>query len=169
MLDRLCEAISAALLAALVGITFLTVIYRYIIQSSLPWSYEILLGLLVYLTFFSGYLALRKGAHLRIDALVVHLPQRAQLIVYLINQAVVIGVALVMVIWGTEQTLAFSDRRSLMLDIPMSVFYVIIPLAGAAMCAECLRQSLATLTGYRRGEPPYPLANPAGPDEERHA
>jgi TRAP-type transport system small permease protein len=166
MLDRLCEAISAALLAALVLITFLTVIYRYVIQSSLPWTYEVLLGLLVYLTFFSGYLALRKGAHLRIDVLVCRLPRPGQLVVYLINQALIIGVALVMLIWGAQQTLAFSDRRSLMLDIPMSAFYVIIPLAGAAMTIECLRQILGTLAGYRRGEPPYPRVETITADEE---
>ena len=160
MFDRVLEALSALLLAALVGITFLTVIYRYIIQSSLAWSYEVLLGLLVYLTFFSGFLALRKGAHLRIDVLVSHLPDRIQLLVYTVNQSLIIGVALVMLIWGTEQTLAFNDRRSLMLDIPMSVFYVIIPLAGAAMIVECLHQILGMVHRFRNGEPPYPRTLP---------
>ncbi|MCP1673588.1 TRAP-type C4-dicarboxylate transport system permease small subunit [Natronocella acetinitrilica] len=166
MIDRVFEAISALLLAATVVITFLTVIYRYVIQSSLPWSYEVLLGLLVYLTFFSGFLALRQGAHLRIDVLVSHMPMRPQMVIYLFNQSVIIGVAVVMVIWGTEQAMNFSDRTSLMLDIPMTVFYAIIPLSGAAMTLECLRQIIVAVGAYRRGQPPYPAANKASQGAE---
>jgi len=155
MLDRIFEFICAVLMAGVVLITTATIVFRYILQSSLPWSYEVLLGLMVYLTFFSGYVALRQGAHLRIDVVVGRLPLRAQMAVYLINQLVVIGVSLVMVIWGTEQTINYSDRFSLMLNIPQPVFYAVIPLAGAAMIIECLRQCMEAIRGFQQGKAPY--------------
>lgn len=155
MLDRLFEFICALLMACVVLITMATIVFRYIVQSSLPWSYEVLLGLMVYLTFFSGYVALRQGAHLRIDVVVSRLPLRAQMAVYLVNQLVVIGVSLVMVIWGTEQTFNYSDRSSLMLNIPQPVFYAVIPLAGTAMIVECLRQCMHAIREFQQGKAPY--------------
>lgn len=155
MLDRMFEFICALLMASVVLITMATIVFRYIMQSSLPWSYEVLLGLMVYLTFFSGYVALRQGAHLRIDVVVGRLSLRAQMAVYLVNQLMVIGVSLVMVIWGTEQTVNYLDRSSLMLNIPQPVFYAVIPLAGAAMIIECLRQCMEAIREFRQGRAPY--------------
>ena len=162
MLDRFFEFICALLMASVVLITMATIIFRYIMQSSLPWSYEVLLGLMVYLTFFSGYVALRQGAHLRIDVVVGRLPLRAQMAVYLANQLMVIGVCLVMVIWGTEQAANYSDRFSLMLNIPQPVFYAVIPLAGAAMIIECLRQCIEAIREFRQGKAPYSPGNQQG-------
>ncbi len=144
------------MLATMVALSFFTVFYRYVLESSLSWSYEVLLGLLVYLTFFSGYVALRQGAHLKIDVLVRRLRLRGQVVVFAVNQLLIIGVCTVMVIWGAEQTISNSGRTSAMLGIPMSAFYWVVPVAGAAMILECLAQFARVLRGATRGERPYP-------------
>ena len=74
MINRILEAICAALLLATVVIGFMAVIYRYVFDNALSWSFEALLGLLTYITFIGAYLALRKNAHLRVDLLASALP-----------------------------------------------------------------------------------------------
>ncbi len=162
MFDRICEAISVALLAATVIIGFLAVIYRYVLGSALSWSFEVLVGLLVYMTFLGGYLALRQGAHLRIDILVVRFPLPAQVVIFTVNQLAIVAVGVVMVVWGFEQAQRFGGRSSLVLEVPMVVFYAILPIAGAGIALEAGRQFVAGLLAALRGEPPYhPAADTA--------
>ncbi|WP_217632682.1 TRAP transporter small permease [Marinobacter sp. AC-23] len=89
MLDRFFEAVAALLLSAITLLALASVMARYVLNTSLAWSSEILIGLLVYATFFCGYLALRQGAHLRIDVLVARLSRRAQWSIFFINQALI--------------------------------------------------------------------------------
>jgi len=35
------------------------------------------------------------------------------------------------------------------------VFYAVIPLAGAAMIIECLRQCMGAIRGFQQGKAPY--------------
>lgn len=152
MLDRFFEAVAALLLSAITLLALAAVFARYVLNMSLAWSSEILIGLLVYATFFCGYLALRQGAHLRIDVLAARLPLRWQWTLFFANQALIGVVALVMVIWGIEQTLDFSQRTTLMLEAPRWLFYVAVPISGIGMLAELIRQCVHAL---RLGEPPY--------------
>ncbi len=152
MLDRFFEAVAALLLSAITLIALASVLARYVLNTSLAWSSEILIGLLVYATFFCGYLALRQGAHLRIDILVARLSPRAQWCIFFINQSLIGVVALIMVIWGIEQTTNFSHRTTLMLEAPRWLFYIVIPISGAGMLAELIRQCVFAV---RAGKTPY--------------
>ncbi|HEA50748.1 hypothetical protein LCGC14_1651600 [marine sediment metagenome] len=156
MLDRFFEAVAALLLSAITLIALASVLARYILNMSLAWSSEVLIGLLVYATFFCGYLALRQGAHLRIDVLVARLSQRAQWCIFFINQSLIGVVALIMVIWGIEQMVTFAHRTTLMLEAPRWLFYIAIPIAGVGMLIEIIRQCLLAI---RVGKPPYELLN----------
>lgn len=163
MIDRLFEAIAAALLTASVALGFVAVVARYGFGVTFSWSYEVLQGLLVYMTFFCAYLALRKGAHLRIDVIVSQLPSGAQLAVFVFNTTIMFAVALVMTIYGWEQTARFAWRGSLVLEAPMWLFYVVIPVAGAGLMLECVLQIARAVQRFRiQGNGPYT----ASPDED---
>lgn len=162
MLDRLFEAIAALLLSAITLLTLAAVVARYVLNASLSWSYEVLVGLLVYVTFFCGYLALRQGAHLRIDVIAAALPARGQWLLFALNQLLIGVVCVVMLVWGLEQTLRFADRTTLMLGAPQWLFYAIVPLSGAAMLLELVRQAIAAI---RTGVPPY-RTDPDTPAQE---
>ncbi|PAU76129.1 TRAP transporter small permease [Halomonas salipaludis] len=162
MLDRLFEAVAALLLSAITVLAMAAVLARYVFNASLSWSAEVLVGLLVYVTFFCGYLALRQGAHLRIDVIAALLPSRGQWLLFFINQTLIGVVCAVMVIWGIEQTLQFSHRTTLMLGAPQWLFYIAVPITGVGMLLELVRQCVAAV---RAKVPPYEAAQHAALEE----
>ena len=162
MLDRFFEAVAALLLSAITLLALAAVLARYVLNASLSWSSEVLIGLLVYVTFFCGYLALRQGAHLRIDVIAALLPGRGQWLLFFVNQALIGVVCVVMVVWGIEQTLQFSQRTTLMLGAPQWLLYVAVPITGVGMLLELVRQCYLALKGK---VPPYEAARRAALEE----
>jgi TRAP-type transport system small permease protein len=160
MLNRILEAIVACLMMLTVTIGFAAVVARYGFGRSFSWSFEALQALLVYMTFVSAFLALRKGAHLRIDVLFNLLPTYARIAVHILNQLTIAGVGGVMAFWGYQQALRFFWRKSLVMEIPMGLLYLIVPLCGAAILFHSLATLPRGISRIRQGLPPEPDADP---------
>src|SRR5688572_30817733 len=62
------------LLAAMVVVTFVNVVMRYMGESSFLWGEEVGRHLMIWLAFIGGGLALRSGAHIGVDSLERSLP-----------------------------------------------------------------------------------------------
>ena len=153
MIDKILEAICAALLAATVLITFIAVIFRYVIGAALSWSFEVSLALLTYLTFVGCYLAMRKNAHLKVEVLVMRLPVPAQIVVFVFNQVVIFAIAAVMVIFGTRQMVMFHSQTTLVMELPLGLLYAAIPLSGMLMGLQTVTELLGGVRRWRRSEP----------------
>ena len=162
MLDRFFEAVAALLLPPLTPLAPAAALARYVVNASLSCADALLVGLFVSLTFFCGYLALSKCAHLRIDVVASCLPARGQWILFFLNQALIGVVCTVMVVWGLEQTLTFSHRTTLMLGAPQWLFYIAVPISGVGMLLELIRQCIAAV---RAKVPPYEASRQAALEE----
>jgi len=160
MLNRILEAIVAFLMLLTVTIGFAAVVARYGFGRSFAWSFEALQALLVYMTFVSAFLALRKGAHLRIDVIFNRLPTKAQIGVHVFNQLTIAGVGAVMAFWGYRQAMRFFWRKSLVMEFPMGFLYVIIPLCGVAIVLQALGTLPRGIARIRQGLPPEPNTDP---------
>lgn len=154
MINRILEGVTAAILMLMVVIAFVAVIFRYVIESSLSWSFEATMALLTYLTFISCYLALRQGAHLKVDYFIKHLPLGPRTAVFALNRLLIFAVGLVMVVWGLRQTWLYREQTTLVMEIPVWVLYVIIPMSGLAMGLDAFWQLVAGLRRAWRGEDP---------------
>ena len=130
MINRILEGVIALLLVGAVGVAFLAVIYRYALDSALSWSFEVSLALLTYITFIGGYLALRKGAHLKVDLLLARLPFPMRGAAFLMNQALIGLIGWIMAWYGTSQTLRFSEQLTNVLEVSTAWYYAAIPIAG---------------------------------------
>ena len=159
MIDRILEAICALILALMVGVAFVSVIFRYVLGSSLSWSFEASLALLSYLTFVGCYLALRKGAHLKVDVLVQRMPVTAQLLCFVANQIMMIGIGAIMTWEGGRLTSLFYAQKTLVLEIPRGVLYVMVPLTGALIAIDGVVWLVGGIKSHRRGEPLFPSAD----------
>lgn len=152
MINRFLEAVVAGLLVAAVGVAFTAVIYRYALDSALSWSFEISLALLTYISFLGAYLALRKGAHLKVDILVNKLPRVARGAVYLVNQAIIATIGWIMAWHGGKQVLRFADQTTNVLEISTAWYYAAIPIAGALMLIDAIVFAVLGITRLARGE-----------------
>jgi len=155
MIDRILEAICAALLAATVLIAFTAVFFRYVLGSALSWSFEASLALLTYITFLGAYLAARKSAHLKVEVLVARLPIRAQALVFSLNQLIILGIAYVMVRYGVRQVWMFHDQKSLVIELPLSLLYAAIPLSGVLIGSQAVTEWIEALRRAGRGQPVF--------------
>lgn len=152
MINRILEATVSLLLVAAVGVAFLAVIYRYLIGSSLSWSFEVSLALLTYITFLGSYLALRRGAHLKVDLLVRRLSRRLRGLLFLFNQTVIATIGYIMAYHGGRQVLKFVDQTTNVLEISTAWYYAAIPVAGAMIMLDAIVEMLRGAMRFARGE-----------------
>ncbi|AKI00869.1 TRAP-type C4-dicarboxylate transport system, small permease component [Hoeflea sp. IMCC20628] len=158
IINKILEAMIAALLVAAVGVAFVAVIYRYVLDSALSWSFEVSLALLTYITFLGGYLALRRNAHLKVDLLVRRLPFWARGVLFLFNQAVIATIGWIMAWHGGRQVLRFADQTTNVLEISTAWYYIAIPIAGGLICLDALWNAVRGLLRLTRGQEPVDSA-----------
>ncbi len=121
-------------IATMVG--FAEVISRYVLGASLGWSFEFLQIVLVYITFFGGFLATRQGSHLRVTVVVEAMPKPLRTVCFLLSQIGIGITTVVMTVWGWDYAFRFSDTTTDMLRIPVSYLYIAVPIIGFAMTCQ---------------------------------
>lgn len=142
-LDRLLHIILlwaiAALIFAMMGITFAQVISRYVLENSLSWSEEVGRYIFVWITFLGMAAAFQSKAHIALDFLVSLLPAKPSRGLTVLN-ALLVGVVGVALVVGGVSLMKFGlHQRSAALGIPMYYVYVVIPFSGAALAYFALR------------------------------
>lgn len=92
-IDRLEETVIAVILGLMTMITFANVVARYVFNSNILWALEATVFLFAWLALLGACYAVKKGAHLGVDALIDVLPAPARRICGLISVAVCIAFA----------------------------------------------------------------------------
>lgn len=95
---RIEEAIAAAAMAAICVITFANVVVRYLTNASFAFTEEISVFLLVVLTLVGAAAAFARDRNIRVDFLVLKLPQAARFVLELAGM-VLSAVLFTMVAW----------------------------------------------------------------------
>ena len=152
MINRILEAIIALFLVAAVAVAFTAVVYRYALGSALSWSFEVSLALLTYITFLGAYLALRQGAHLKVDLLVKRLPRTGRGLAYLMTQGIIGTIGWIMAWHGGRQVLRFADQTTNVLEISTAWYYAAVPVAGALMLIDAVICAGGGVIRLTRGE-----------------
>ncbi|MFN3209086.1 MAG: TRAP transporter small permease [Roseovarius sp.] len=154
VLDIILEIAVAALIVAATAVGFAEVICRYLLGSSMGWSFEFLQIILVYITFVGGFLASRKRGHLRVTVLVEKLPRHLHLVCFLLAQSGIAITTVVMTVWGWEYAFRFPDTTTDMLRIPVVYLYIIVPLCGFAMTCQVVCDVVIGLRNFISGAEP---------------
>lgn len=112
LLYRALEVTSVALLIVLASIVIAAVIFRYVLNDSLPWYDEVASVLLAWITYFGAALAAQKRAHMGFGGLVLALPMRLRFIVFIVAEFVVYAVFIVLA-WAGWRVLDVMEGMSL--------------------------------------------------------
>ncbi|MFD1929191.1 TRAP transporter small permease [Sporosarcina siberiensis] len=73
-INRFITLISITIIALIVSVTFLQVIFRYVLNNSLGWADEVSRFMLIWASFLSISIAVWHKAHLRIDFFIKRFP-----------------------------------------------------------------------------------------------
>lgn len=125
LLANLDIAIASVTLAILIVLTFLGVIWRYILGAPFTWLEEVQLACLVWIVFAAGGAAFRTGNHVAIEMVVDLMPKKMQRVMTVLISIVVVAVLgyLFYETIGFLQMFARSGRSTSMLNIPYTLIY----------------------------------------------
>ncbi len=124
------------LLIADICITSYAVAGRYIPFIDDPaWSEEVVLTLMSYMAVLSAALAIRRGAHIRMDAFDNFLPKKVIKFLDILGDIAVLVLAVVMIVVGWQYASTIGSKGTYISLTWLSRFwlYFPIPLAGVAM------------------------------------
>ena len=128
----LCALIAGMALVAIVIVVPWGVFTRYVLHSAASWPEPMAILLSVVLTFFGAAMGIRSGQHMRVTVLRDLLPRGPQLVVDVVAEALLAGVALFMVVWGIR--LVGTTWHQAIAEFPalsVGITYLPIPIGGA--------------------------------------
>lgn len=125
-MDKLFKGIdyfTGILTGLMVLFVFLNVVLRTFFNSGLTWSEELARYLFVYVTYIGAISAMRANGHLGVDTLISRVKPKAQMVMYLVSQAMIAVLMCILVHGAYKMVLQNTESRTAALGIPYSVLY----------------------------------------------
>ena len=149
---RFIEFAIVALAVAMMTVAFVQVVLRYGFNSGFFGSEELARYLFTWFIFFSAALGLERGVHFAVDVIVDLLPDWMRRLFRVVTQIIIIAIAALLMIKGTELTIRNWAQHSSAMDIPLSWPYAAVPVAGFVMVLITLRQMIRPAAGASGAE-----------------
>lgn len=133
ILDNALEYVAGAILAAVVFAVTWQVLARYIFGIGTPWTEELAMFLMIWLSLLGAAVAYRRKEHLGIDAFVLLLPYRhQQFICAIVDILVTIFSVSVMLTGGflLVRNAFLTHQTSAAMGIRMGYVYLAVPVSG---------------------------------------
>lgn len=153
LLAHLEEILTALLLGVMLGSVGLSVFCRYVLQSPLSWTEEVVLLCMVWLCFLGASIATKHKEHIAIDIVVTLLPRPLAKAVEVSTTLIVIGI-LGVVLWQGIRLLEVTQYvTTTALGIPTMYMYAAVPASALLMLIHNLR-ILAGMVRRQEGSAP---------------
>ncbi len=110
---------------ALFGVVLLQVFTRYVLNDSLGWTEEIARYLLIGVTFVGSVMAMRKGTHISVEALLKYLPLRVRHWLLVLIDFTVAAFS-VFLAWTAARLAMLTNQYMVSVDISKSVIYWVV-------------------------------------------
>ena len=127
------ELACGALMVAITAVVFLQVVSRYVFNYPFDWPEELARYLFVWVALLGAALALRRGAHFSIDALVKRLPAAWRRIVPLLIHTSLGIFTLIVSVKGFQLALRVREQLSPGMEVSMTYAYLSVPVSFAIM------------------------------------
>lgn len=141
----------------LVATMAIEVIRRELFAYSSVWGEEIVRYSFIYLAWIGAAAAVRERAHIRIDVLMHYLGPRGKALLYIFGDLVMLGVAIIAVIYSLE-TVAVSWKFGSVshgLRVSMVWFLLAVPVGFGLMIFRLIQSLWRDLHDLRTGRPVF--------------
>lgn len=122
-LFRGIEVLIAFFLAAMIALVFTNVVLRYFFSTGFAWSEEIARLCFIYLVYLGAIGAMRDNQHLIIDSILTRIPALAQKAVFLLVQAGILWVMVVLTRGSWQLVIQNLDDRWVATQFPIYLIY----------------------------------------------
>ncbi|MBB4300988.1 TRAP-type C4-dicarboxylate transport system permease small subunit [Rhodobium orientis] len=144
--ERVLAAVCILSFAAMFVLGIATVVFRFIIESSLAFPDELIRYLFVWMIFLGSAVAFRRNMHAAIGIVVAHLPALAKRIALLVATAAS-GIFFAVIFWaGVKLTMRVVPQISPALEVSMAWVYGAIPVGMAFLIVYAVELFARQLT-----------------------
>lgn len=150
-LDALERSVIAGLAGAALLLSCWSIAARYLAPSlAADWTFEVIIFLVIWCTFLSSARLVSEGGHIRIDLVLILLPQRVRNL--LVAAASLLGVAVaVLLVWSgirvVEESILWQERTASSLALPMWIYYASLPVGACLLAVRLLVRAVLILRG----------------------
>ena len=147
-IDKLVELSGILVVCALIIITSVQVFCRYILGSALSWPEEVSLMLFLQMAYLGMVMAMKKDAHLRVDAFILIMPERMQRIFHLICLAgsVLVCAGIAWISFESAMKILTRGQSAISVAIPIGYVWMGIPLCFTLSTIQAMRRFYIVLT-----------------------
>ena len=127
------QSIAAIGISAGVALAFVNVVARFVFEASLTWASELTVFLFLWSAFFGAAYCFKKDAHIAVTIILDLMPSRLAKLSLILSHLITICFLGTVSYFGYEyiQLLIELEERSIDLDIPTWIPYLVIPVSFA--------------------------------------
>lgn len=126
------------ILAVMTVVLFLSVVSRYFLDFSLPWSDPLARYGQTWIMLLGSALVLRKGLHIGIDNFVNKIPPKFRQIVLKVNVVLILIFSCTMT-WQGVRLIGIAQNQIIPeMGLPMAIIYYMIPISGVLFILTCV-------------------------------
>lgn len=144
-LIRVTQGVIVTMLLTIVVVLMAQIIARYIFQNPLVWSEELVLILLLWITFLGSALLLEARGHISIDFMVRLMPERLQKAIQIIMAALMVGFCATLLYGGWTMVQATSASITPGLKVSVAWHYGGTLVGGGLMLIFAVEQFIHCL------------------------
>ena len=145
------ENLAALLMGGLLFTLFLQVFTRYVLNDPLSWTEEVARYVYVYIVFLGASAAISDRTHVGIDYFAKALPVRAQWALSTCVNLLVLGALALLAYWGWRAAMRQWNMPLVVLDIPYTWVYVVIPVTAVLMSLRTIAVMREDYAAMRAG------------------
>lgn len=148
-LDVALAAATVASYVAMVAIGAAQVFFRFVLQSPLSWSEELIRYVFVWSVFLTAAVAFQRDVHVRVELMTARYPGPVRVAAWRLGWLCVLAGLALIALLGTQLvfTPAVAEQRSAALGIPMWIPYASIPVGAVLMLVNASRTAWRTRNG----------------------
>ena len=146
-LYKVLKVALCVVLIAMVGILAAHVIARYVLNSSLTWSEELMKILLVWFGLLSVSVLAARREHVSIVVFKDHMPKKVSAFLTKLTQVITVLVCIVVIYIGIQYVLTAGHRPTPALRMPYGYAYAAIPVSFFFVTIFEFRNLIVDLTG----------------------
>lgn len=141
--DRIALWGIVALMAFMSIITFLAVIFRFLLHSPLTWSEEAARYMMVWVTYLGAGIAVKKGRHIGVTMFISRIPLSLRGPLLVLAEVIVMVFLILLVYQGVNLLLTLKTQISPAMGLPMIIPYFAIPFGCLYMFLHILERLLS--------------------------
>ena len=150
-LAKIEELVAVIVMIVVTAFTSINVFARYVLQSSIPWSEELVVALFVLMTMLGGALCAREGSLVSLTLVYDLLPEKGKKFFTVVSIIVSLFFCYILIKYGFSKvaTQMANGSETFSLRWPEWVFTIYLPIGAVLMVIHFIEYLIDTLVGTK--------------------